>query len=65
MYHHKSLKSSSNKYYNKEYEHTKKVWGMFKIKNLGKYHCLHFENDVSFSGNVFETFSNPLIFNIT
>ena len=29
----------------KDYAQTQKVWEVFKIKNLGKYHDLYFQSD--------------------
>ena len=41
----------------KDYEHVKKVWEAFEIKNLGKYHDLYVQCD-TFLLAVFENFQN-------
>ena len=38
------------------YEHVRKVWREFEIKNLGEYHDLYFKVDVILLANVFEAF---------
>ena len=38
----------------KEYEHYKKVWKVFEIKNLGEYHGLYVQCDALLLANVFE-----------
>ena len=40
------------------YAHAKKVCKDFKIKNLGKYHDLHFQRDTLLLANVSENFRN-------
>ena len=38
------------------YEHAKKVWKEFGIRNLGEYHDLYFKMDVILLANVFKVF---------
>ena len=40
----------------KEYEHSRKVWDEFRIKNMGEYHDLYVKTDVILLANVFESF---------
>ena len=42
----------------KEYEHARKVWKEFKIKNMGEYHDLYLRTDIILLANVFESFRN-------
>ena len=39
-----------------EYDHAKKVWKIFKIKTMGKYHDLYLRSDVLLLTDVFENF---------
>ena len=39
-----------------EYKHVKKVWDVFKIKNLGEYHDLYVQADTAQVTDVFENF---------
>ena len=45
----------------KDYEHAQKVWTVFKIKNLGKYHNLYVQSKALFFADVFENFINKCI----
>ena len=42
----------------KDYEHAKKAWEAFKIKNLGEYHDLYAQCDTFLISDVFENFRN-------
>ena len=46
---------------NKDYEHVKKVWETFEIKNLGEYHNLYVQCDTFLLADVFENFGNKCI----
>ena len=45
----------------KDYEHVKKVWEAFEIKNLGEYHDLYVQCDTFLLADVFENFRNKCI----
>ena len=45
----------------KDYEHVKKVWEAFEMKNLGEYHDLYVQCDTFLLANVFENFRDKCI----
>ena len=44
-----------------DYAHAQKVWEVFGIKNLSKYHDLHVQSDTLLLGDVFENFRDKCI----
>jgi hypothetical protein len=47
----------------KEYEHAKKVWDVFKCKTFRDYHNLHLKIDALLLSEVFENFRNTCLKN--
>ena len=43
---------------NEGYEHAKRVWNVFNIKNIGEYHDLYVQSDTAQLSDVFENFRN-------
>ena len=41
-----------------DYAHAQKVWGVFEIRNWGKYHDLYVQSDTLLLADVFESFRN-------
>ena len=44
-----------------DYEHVKKIWEAFEIKNLGEYHDLYTQGDTLLLADVFENFTDKCI----
>ena len=44
-----------------DYEHAQRVWGEFKINDLGEYHDLYLRTDVILLANVFEAFRDTCL----
>ena len=51
-------KLNMNEVSDKDYEHARKVWEEFEIKNMGEYHDLYLLTDTILLANVFESFRN-------
>ena len=51
-------KLNMNEVSDKDYEHARKVWKEFEIKNMGEYHDLYLLTDTILLANVFESFRN-------
>ena len=51
-------KLNMNEVSDKDYEHARKVWKEFEIKNMGEYHDLYLLTDTILLANVFESFGN-------
>ena len=47
--------------WDKDYNHAQKVWEVFGINNLGKYHNLYFQCDTLLLADVFEKFRDTCI----
>ena len=46
---------------NEDYEHAQKVWGVFKIKNLGEYHDLYVQSNTFSLADEFENFRDKCL----
>ncbi|PFX18050.1 hypothetical protein AWC38_SpisGene17607 [Stylophora pistillata] len=46
-----------------DYEHAKKIWNEFKMKNMGDYHDLYLKSDILLPADVFEEFRNVCLVN--
>ena len=45
----------------KDYEHAKRIWEDFKLKNLGLYHDISVQSDTLLVADLFETVHNKCI----
>ena len=45
-----------------DYAHAQKVWGVFEIRNRGKYHDLHVQSDTFLLSDVFENFLDLILY---
>ena len=46
-----------------DFDHTKRIWKEFEVKNLGEYHDLYLKSDVLLLADVFEEFRNVCLEN--
>ena len=45
----------------REYDHARKVWETFNLKNMGEYHDLYLKSDVFLLADVFESFKKTCL----
>ena len=45
-----------------DYAHAQKVWGVFEIRNRGKYHDLYVQSDTFLLSDVFENFLDLILY---